>query len=224
MNGRSGSVSKAGFLLALFVLTLTALFLPGCSGQGRMTEEAVAAIDFKDGDIIFQESRSPQSLAIQTATNSRYSHCGIIFKKDGRVYVYEAISQVSRTPVLDWIRRGVDGHYALMRLRERDRLLGPDALQAMEKAGRQFAGKRYDLLFQWSDDAIYCSELVWKIYQRGAGISLVPLHTFSDYRLDSEVVQTIIKKRYGKTLPPGEKVVAPSDILASPLLKQVSGN
>ena len=32
--------------------------------------------------------------------------------------------------------------------------------------------KDYDLYFEWSDDKIYCSELVWKIYKNGADIEL----------------------------------------------------
>ena len=34
----------------------------------------------KDGDLIFQTSLSQQSKAIQLATKSKYSHCGIIYK------------------------------------------------------------------------------------------------------------------------------------------------
>ncbi len=34
----------------------------------------------KEGDIIFHESRSHQSIAINLATKSKYTHLGIIFK------------------------------------------------------------------------------------------------------------------------------------------------
>jgi len=211
-----------GALLACLVLL--SLLMAQCSGEGREKSQYLSETELQEGDIIFQESSSPQSLAIQIATGSRYSHCGIIFSRDGRFYVYEAIQKVSWTPVEDWIRRGVDAHYVLMRLKNREYLLDQPTITAMKKVGQSFAGKKYDLLFQWSDDTLYCSELVWKIYQRGAGISLVPLHKFSDYSLNSEVVRKIIKKRYGDTLPQEEKVVAPSDLLVSPLLERVAGN
>ena len=35
--------------------------------------------EVKDGDIIFQSSKSQQSKAVELATNSVFSHCGIIF-------------------------------------------------------------------------------------------------------------------------------------------------
>ncbi|EPR85580.1 hypothetical protein [Acinetobacter gerneri] len=42
---------------------------------------ASAAEDFQTGDIIFQTSKSAQSLAIQKATHSPYSHMGMLVYK-----------------------------------------------------------------------------------------------------------------------------------------------
>ncbi len=42
------------------------------------------AFGYNQGDILFQESRSNQSKYIKAATDSRYTHCGIIYKKDGK--------------------------------------------------------------------------------------------------------------------------------------------
>ena len=72
----------------------------------------------RDGDIIFHTSKSAQSIAIQKATNSKYSHMGIIFNRDGSPYVYEAVKTVRYTPLKKWIARGEDGHYVVKRLRD----------------------------------------------------------------------------------------------------------
>lgn len=188
---------------------------------GSVTAKDVGAGDFREGDIIFQVSVSSQSLAIQVATRSKYSHCGIIVEKDGRPQVFEAIRTVTFTPLADWINRGVGGHYVLMRLKD-PALLTPETLAAMRESGRSLAGKPYDIYFKWSDEAIYCSELVWKIYQRGAGIELVPLRPVGDYSLDNEVVMEKIRERFGDKLKLDEKAVAPADIMQSPLLEVVS--
>ena len=37
---------------------------------------------FQNGDLIFHISKSEQSEAIQLATKSEYSHCGLIYKKE----------------------------------------------------------------------------------------------------------------------------------------------
>jgi len=55
--------------------------------------------DLKSGDIIFQTSKSSQSIAIQRATKSKYSHMGIIYKEGKNTYVYEAVQPVKLTPL-----------------------------------------------------------------------------------------------------------------------------
>jgi uncharacterized protein YycO len=42
----------------------------------------------------------------------------------------------------------------------------------MQKEGEKLRGKKYDIYFGWDDQRIYCSELVWKIYKRGANIEI----------------------------------------------------
>ena len=95
-------------LKTVSLVVLAALSMAGC-GLAREQE-------LKDGDIIFHTSRSAQSLAIQRATNSRYSHMGIIFFREGEPHVFEAVSTVRSTPLADWIRRGDDGHHVVKRL------------------------------------------------------------------------------------------------------------
>jgi hypothetical protein len=206
------------FLLAALAAGAFSLF-----GSCPVTGEDVRTGLFKEGDIIFQPSVSGQSLAIQVATRSKYSHCGIIVEKDGEPHVFEAIRTVSLTPLADWINRGVGGHYVLMRLKDSS-ILTPAVLEAMRKSGGEFAGKGYDMYFKWSDDALYCSELVWKVYKRGAGIELAPLRVVRDYNLDNEIVMKKIRERFGDALRLEEKVVAPVDLMQSSLLKVVGGN
>ncbi|MDR1310866.1 MAG: YiiX family permuted papain-like enzyme [Burkholderiaceae bacterium] len=216
---------RAYILLGLVALVLL-FFAAGALylfGPRSLTAENIQTSAFKEGDIVFQPSVSDQSLAIQIATRSRYSHCGIIVKKNGQLYVFEAISTVSFTPLVDWISRGVAGHYVLMRLKDPSALT-PGVLTAMRKIGKAFAGKKYDVYFKWSDDTMYCSELVWKIYKRGAGIELAPLRTVRDYNLDNEIVLKKIRERFGNALRLDEKVIAPVDLMQSPLLEAVSAN
>jgi hypothetical protein len=209
-----------GFISFLFLALAAGAF--HLFGSGPVTGGDLRPVPFREGDILFQPSVSGQSLAIQIATRSRYSHCGIIMEKDGKLYVFEAIRNVSFTPPEDWIRRGVGGQYVLMRLKDPSALT-PEVLAAMRKSGGEFVGKGYDIYFKWSDDALYCSELVWKIYKRGAGIELVPLRAVRDYNLDNEIVMKKVRERFGDALQPEEKAVAPVDLMQSPLLEVVGG-
>lgn len=174
-----------------------------------------------DGDIVFHESKSIQSRALKIATGSNLTHMGLVILQNGKPFVYEAAQHVHLTPLNIWIKRGVDGEYKAMRLKNSSEVFTSKAKMEMIKAGTLFNGKKYDLLFQWSDDKIYCSELVWKIYKRGAGVELCPLKTFADFNIESKEVQKLIDKRYNGVINLEEKVVAPSDIYESGLLESV---
>jgi hypothetical protein len=70
---------------------------------------------------------------------------------------------------------------------------------------------------------MYCSELVWKIYN-ASGYTIADPKRFVDYSLEKPIVQNEIKKRYGKTINLNETVVAPIDIYNSPIASEVYSN
>jgi hypothetical protein len=178
----------------------------------------------RNGDIVFQTSRSSQSLAIQLATKSRYSHMGIVYLRDGQPFVYEAVQPVMLTPLDAWTARGERGHFVAKRLRDADSLLTAERLQAMRTVGERFVGKDYDLYFEWSDDRIYCSELVWKVFDEGAGIEIGERQTIADFDLAHPVVQAKLRERYGERIPTDEVVVSPAAMFAAPELETVFEN
>lgn len=180
--------------------------------------------EIKNGDLIFQTSLSGQSKAIQLATKSKYSHCGLIYKDGKDFYVFEAVQPVKRTPLDKWIARGQDGKYVIKRLKNADQVLTPAVLTKMKQVGDNFYGKSYDLTFEWSDDKIYCSELIWKIYQRATGIEIGKLEKLSDFDLTNEAVKQKMKDRYGDKIPTNEIVISPAAIFDSELLTTVKSN
>jgi len=180
--------------------------------------------DFQNGDLIFQTSISGQSKAIQLATQSKYSHCGIIYKEDHQFFVFEAVQPVKRTPLDIWIARGQNGKYVAKRLKNADQVLTSATLAKMKQVGDQFKGKNYDLMFEWSDDKIYCSELIWKVYQRATGIEIGKLGKLGDFDFTHETVKQKIKERYGNKIPMDEIVISPAAIFESELLTTVKSN
>jgi len=176
----------------------------------------------RDGDIIFHTSRSAQSEAIQKATTSPYSHMGIVYVREARALVFEAVEPVKSTPLDEWIARGVGGKYVVKRLRNADRLLTTDALARMREVGEAFQGQPYDFYFEWTDDRTYCSELVWKVYQRGLGIELGDLQCMSEFDLTDPLVRTKVEERWGGDPPPDEIVISPESIFRSDLLVTVA--
>jgi uncharacterized protein YycO len=194
--------------LTLIVIIVTLFF----SFQSKNIEK------YQDGDIIFQTSTSSQSKAIQLATNSKYSHCGILFEKNKKWIVLEAVQPVKETSLDEWINRGNNKHYVIKRLIAHDKI----SLEKWEKAyqtGKKFIGKDYDITFEWSDDKIYCSELVWKIYKRGLDIEICNPKKLKSFNLENPTVKAVMKKRYGNKIPYNELVVSPEDLFSSEKLK-----
>jgi hypothetical protein len=176
----------------------------------------------RDGDIIFQTSQSEQSRAIQLATHSPYSHMGLVLFKDGRPFVLEAVSPSVRfTPLREWIARGEGARFVVKRLRDASVLADPNGPSSLMKAASEFAGKPYDPYFEWSDDRIYCSELVWKAFERGLGVHLGLLLPLVSFDLTSPVVKAKLAERYGDKVPLDERVISPASIFNSPLLQEV---
>ena len=177
-----------------------------------------AAGTLRDGDIIFHTSKSAQSAAIQRATHSPYSHVGVVFFRDGKPFVFEAIATVRYTPLANWIARGDGGRYVVRRLKQ-----APTAAQvaSLRGAAKAFEGKPYDLYFEWSDERIYCSELVWKLYDQALGVKLGELQELGEFDLTDAAVKAKLRERYGSRVPLEEPVISPGAQFASPLLETV---
>lgn len=178
----------------------------------------------QNGDIIFQISKSSQSQAIQLATKSKYSHMGIVYETDDQHYVYEAVQPVKLTKLDAWIKRGENAHYVVKRLKDSEKLLTLETLKKLKDAGEKYKGKGYDIYFEWSDDKIYCSELVWKIYKETLNIEIGELQELREFDLTNDIVINKMKERYGDKIPLGEKVISPAAMFDSEKLITIKEN
>ena len=169
-----------------------------------------------DGDIIFQSSQSNQSKAIELATKSPYSHMGIIFIKNGKPYVFEAASKVVYTPFDKWVNRGKNRKYIIKRLK--DHALSQKEIANLKRVAHSFENKPYDIWFGWDDKYIYCSELVWKIYNKALNLKIGQLQRIKDFNLSAPAVKQKLTERYGDKIPYQETVISPVAIFNSPLL------
>lgn len=175
----------------------------------------------QQGDIIFQTSASSQSVAIQQATHSVYSHMGIVIFKNNQPYVFEASKQVTYTPLKLWISHGVNGKFVAKRYKIQ---LTEKQKQQLQQTALQYKNKPYDLVFSWSDERIYCSELVWKIYFKALNLKIGKLQKLNDFDLTSKAVKIKLEERYGTNIPLNETVISPKAMFDSPLLVVVGQN
>jgi len=186
-----------------------------CSAKVKTTNPYA----LQEGDIVFSSSALGQGEAIIAATGSPHTHCGIVIQHKGRLMVLEAVQPVGITSVEAFISHSNSGTFKAMRINAAPT---PEAYRKARAWAVAQIGRNYDPRFLWDDNNLYCSELVWKIYQK-AGLRLCEPKRFRDYNLKQPAVRKIIDQRFGgmDRVPMDEMVVAPSDIAASRLLVEV---
>ena len=139
----------------------------------------------------------------------------------GQLAVLEAVGPVQFTSIRAFAARGIDQTFTVLRPQSP---LTAEQQAAMVKVAQAWLRPpvAYDKRFLWNDNELYCSELVWKLYQRALHIELVPLARFRSFRLDDPKVRRLIEARFPRgQLPLDEPVVAPSGLLASPHLRNL---
>ena len=150
----------------------------------------------QNGDLIFHESQSQQSAAIQEATHSNISHVGLIVRDGSRWLVYEAVGPVKFSSLSSFKMRGVGGRYVIKRVRPDIIDMGQVSNQAkLAQAVRAFHGKGYDIFFEWTDDVIYCSELVWKGFFSAFGYAPGTLQKLKDLDFSGPIARALLEER-----------------------------
>ena len=222
---RGFSSSSAGSrAIGHYMRRIAALCVVGLLCVPASTLPAVVARP-ADGDLVFQSTgASTQGKAIELATHSPYSHMGIIFFRNGRAYVLEAAGPVRYTPLEAWIRRGDGERYVIRRLKGARNVLTPEAVRRLKRAAERFLGKPYDRYFGWSDDRIYCSELVWKVYRNALGIEIGTPVSLREFDLSHPLVKAKLKERYGDGVPLDEPVISPGQMFRSPMLETIASS
>jgi hypothetical protein len=140
---------------------------------------SLGAYQPKEGDLYFQSlPRNAVVNAIEGASDSPYSHCGILVRKGDAWFILEAIGPVRETPLAKWITQARDRHYDVFRLEaEHER-----NIPAFIKAAKVYMGRPYDIRYRMDDKKIYCSELIFKGYRDATGESLGKLVKFGDLK------------------------------------------
>ena len=209
---REMCVTHKKTIIVLTVVIAVLIFLP-FSGFSTM--------DLKEGDLIFQETESEQARALRAATGSRWTHVGVFFRYNGKPFVFEAVQPVRITPLNVFLQRSWQGRFAVKRLLNRERLLTKCNITRLKKAAQRFLGRDYDIQFRWSDQRMYCSEVLWKLFNRVLGVKIGQLKRFRDYKLNLPLVRKLLNNRFGQQVPLDEFVIGPGDMYISPFLELI---
>ncbi|UTW64385.1 YiiX family permuted papain-like enzyme [bacterium SCSIO 12741] len=182
------------------------------------SQQHIGDFGLQTGDILFQDFDSGLSEAIKEISHSEFSHVGVVLVIDHKTWVLEAVSPVRLTELDSWIARNDRNFYVAKRLKDADSRWTTEKQDELIKEGRKYLGKPYDIRFEWSNDALYCSELVWKVYYEVLGIRVGEIQRLKELDMSTQVVQETLFRLYGNEIPYEEMVVSPQAILDCPLL------
>ncbi|MBX3276336.1 MAG: peptidase [Sandaracinaceae bacterium] len=184
---------------------------------GLLCMSASARADVEPGDVVFQRSRSRQAQVIAEVTRSEWTHVGVVLERRGERVVLEAVSPVRWTPFETWRRRGVGGRVLVRRPRAP---LDTDALRRMSALGDAWVGRPYDARFEWGEARLYCSELVFLLFERGAGVRLVEPQRWADLSLGPRA-RRLARQRLGRLPDPDGLLVTPAALATSDALRTI---
>jgi hypothetical protein len=173
----------------------------------------------KVGDIVFQSLPKLSDLvkAIEGVSESPYSHCGVVIKKDGAWYVNEAMGSVHSTPLLDWLKRGRGYRLDAYRLKKQHIQYIPAFIEALDK----YQGKPYDFRYRMTDSHIYCSELAYKAFLDATGQALGQLMRLGDLNWKPHI-ETILAYDGGSEPPLDRLMITPKHLSQAEQLELVT--
>lgn len=173
----------------------------------------------QEGDILFQSlPRSLLAKVMEDASESNYSHCGIITQQDGQWVVYEAYQKVKATPLLEVIFRGRNYGFAIYRFKpEKQKLISDTIAQAKEHLD-----KPYDVRYIMdNDEEIYSAELIYNAYRKASGgESLGSLVTLGQLRWKPH--RDTIRYFERGPVPVRRLLITPKNLAQAPQLELVS--
>ena len=203
-------MKKTLYILRIVLIVIALPFMQ--IAKETLTAETGPVSEVREGDVIFQTSKSQQSPLIQIGTRSKITHCGIIVMRGGKPYVLETLKTLVLTPLDKFIARGEDGKYWIKRSKKEN----------IKIKYAKYLGKPYDLAFKFDNGRFYCSELVYDIYQKQLGIQLAEPRQVKDYLIlftDRHPKLKRAMKRRG--ISKEQYAIAPVDIFNSEYLESV---
>jgi hypothetical protein len=172
--------------------------------------------DKQAGDILVQSLPKGELVdAIEGITQSPWSHCGILVKHEGKWQVAEALGSVRYTPLSSWVIQGRGFVVQSYRVKN----LPAGSSDAFERGVQRLLGRVYDIQYAPDDSAIYCSELVYKVYDRELGLKIGTWQALGE--LNWKPHEAFIRKLEPERLPLEREMITPVGLTVSPLVERV---
>lgn len=161
-NRKSGTDMKS----RIFTLIIVALCISSC------TKPAI-----RTGDLLFVDDTSSElTKAINDVTQTHaanYTHVGICEVIDNEVFVYHASSEkgVLKEPLAEFCANRKNSKLDVYRIKD----ISKDQLEMALQNANNMLGRPYDFAYLYGDEKMYCSELIYEIFEQDSIFKLNPM-------------------------------------------------
>ncbi len=166
-------------------------------------------VELKVGDLLLQSLNCYACKAIETEEDSNYSHIGIVISINP-ILVAEAFETVRLVSFKELSSKSTKGSELLVLRHINQELSG----KSIKKVLIPLLGKKYDSQFKWGSEEIYCSELIYLIFN-ALGVSQPSLKN-----MDFTKNYDFWLKYFNGNIPQEEKGNSPEDYILSSLFME----
>ena len=162
---------------SLILLVGLMYFVKNETTVASTAEPQILTESLRSGDIIFRHGPSIESGVVMTMDRSNFSHAGIVLRQRDETFVIHVVTgeggpDITKVESIhDYLRSDRATAAIAYRIIEEN----PSLIAHAVEAARNYAERQvpFDSDFDLtSDRALYCTELVWRAYQK-AGLDLV---------------------------------------------------
>lgn len=172
--------------------------------------------DKQEGDVLMQSlPRSELVDAIESASQSPWSHCGILVRRDGQWQVAQALINVHYTPLIEYLIQCRDLRVNSFRMKG----ITEEQRTKIQPGITKLLGKPYDINYEPDDSKIYCSELVWKVYDRELDIHWGEWQEFGT--LNWKPIEAFVRSVERGKLPLNRMMITPVGLTKTDKVVQV---
>jgi len=172
--------------------------------------------ELQTGDLLLQPLHCWSCSLIEAQEKSPYSHIGVALKVRQEIFVIEAFGKVRLVPLEEFLKKTQKDELIKVR-RLKKKVFTDDEFIRIAKS---FLELDYDREFRWNNyneqglEKIYCSELVYKIYENFiSGLPIKPMKF--------DINQEYWERYFQGNVPYNELGVSPEDFNQSDLFEDV---
>lgn len=165
------------------------------------------ARSLKSGDVILQPLKCWSCNLIEQQEKSKFSHIGVVIERNNKLFVAEAYGKVRLVSVEEFLEKTHPEKDSVVLELTHDHVSKEDLLKTVNS----YVGLPYDREFRWNNfildqEAIYCSELVYKVFK-----SLVKFKNLAPKRMTFDKNPELWDRYFRGNTPRGELGISPED-------------